>query len=122
MIRCPCRLEGLHGTPIARGISNQFHPIGGVMTLEQFHSLKVWHQLHVRRSPVEKHVWDIVLTFWLMGIVGGPAAFLIHRGWAIAACFVLLFLPGAYVGLRRRLHRSSLLRCDWMAAIERRRR
>ena len=92
------------------------------MTLEQFHSLKVWHQLHLRRSPVEKHVWDVVLTLWLMGIVGGPAAFLIHRGWAIGACFVLLFLPSAYVGLRRRLHRWHLLRCDWIGAIEKRRR
>jgi len=92
------------------------------MTLEQFHSLKVWHQLHVRRSPVEKHVWDIVVTLWLMGIVGGPTAFLVHRGWAIAACFVLLFLPSAYVGLRRRLHRAHLLRCDWIAAAEKKRR
>ena len=92
------------------------------MTLEQFHSLKVWHQLHLRRSPLEKHVWEIVLTLWLMGIVGGPAAFLVHRGWAIATCFVLLFLPSAYVGLRRRLHRMQLLRCDWIGAIEKTRR
>ncbi|HUP05852.1 MAG TPA: hypothetical protein VMU47_01795 [Caldimonas sp.] len=87
------------------------------MTLEQFHSLKVWHQLHVRRHPVEKHVWETVLTLWLMGCVGGPAAFLIHRGWAIVVCFALLFLPGAYVRLRRRLHRARRLRCDWIDVL-----
>jgi hypothetical protein len=91
------------------------------MTLDEFHCLKVWHQLHVQRHPVEKLVWDTVLTFWLMGCVGGPAAFLIHRGWAIGLCFALLFLPGAYVALRRRLHRAGMLRCDWIGAIERRR-
>ena len=91
------------------------------MTLDQFHSLKVWHQLHVRRHPVEKHVWEAVVTLWMMGIVGGPAAFLIHRGWAIAVCFALLFLPGAYVALRKRLHRAQVLRCEWIGAVDRRR-
>jgi hypothetical protein len=90
------------------------------MTLDQLHSLKVWHQLHVSRHPVEKHVWDTVLMLWMMGWVGGPAAFLIHRGWAIAVCFALLFLPGAYVTLRKRLHRAQRLRCDWIGAVDRR--
>ncbi|MGZ5216971.1 MAG: hypothetical protein ACXWIG_10665 [Caldimonas sp.] len=87
------------------------------MSLDQFHELKLWHQRHRREQPFEKHVWDMVLTFWLAGWVGAPAAFLIHAGWALAICTVLVFLPGAYVWLRRRLHRAGALRCDWIRAL-----
>ena len=87
------------------------------MTLDQLHTLKLWHQRHLREHPVEKQAWDLVLTLWLMGWVGGPAAFFIHAGWAAAGCVALLFLPGAYVALRRRLHRTRRLRCDWVEAL-----
>jgi len=88
------------------------------MTLSQFESLKVWHQRHWRERPVEKHAWDMVLTFWLAGWVGIPSALLIHAGWAEAGCVALVFLPGAYVALRRRLHRARVLRCDWTVALD----
>ena len=89
------------------------------MTLAQFESLKTWHQRHWREQPLEKHAWDVVLTFWLAGWVGIPPAVVVHAGWAEIACFLLLFLPGAYVGVRRQLHRAGLLRCDWTAALRR---
>jgi hypothetical protein len=89
------------------------------MTLVQFEKLKAWHQRHRRDQPVEKHAWDMVLTFWLAGLVGFPSAVLIHAGWAEAVCVALFFLPGAYVALRRRLHRAGILRCDWTAALDR---
>ena len=38
-------------------------------------------------------------------------------GWGEAACLSVLFLPGLYVALRRRLHRARLLRCDWIGAL-----
>ena len=87
------------------------------MKLDQFHDLKLWHQRHRREQPLEKHVWDMVLTFWLAGWVGGPAAFLIHAGWALVLCGALLFLPSAYVALRRRLHRLKIVRCDWLRTL-----
>ena len=87
------------------------------MTLDQLHDLKLWHQRHLRDRPVEKYVWDAVLTLWLIGWVGGPVAFLIHRGWAAIAAVALVFLPGAYVALRRTLHRARILRCDWISAL-----
>jgi hypothetical protein len=87
------------------------------MNLEQFHDLKLWHQRHVREQPLEKHVWDMVLTLWLAGWVGEPTAFLVHSGWAAAMCGALLFLPGSYVALRRRLHLTQVLRCDWIGAL-----
>ena len=89
------------------------------MTLVQFERLKAWHQRHLREQPVEKHAWDMVLTFWLAGCVGFPSAIVIHAGWAEVTCFALLFLPRAYVALRRRLHHAGILRCDWNAVLDR---
>ncbi len=89
------------------------------MKLAQFERLKAWHQGHWREQPLEKHAWDMVLTLWLVGWVGLPATLLIHAGWAEIACVPLLFLPGAYVALRRRLHCRGVLRCDWTAALDR---
>ena len=37
-------------------------------------------------------------------------------GWAVI-CIGLLFLPGAYVKARKRLHAARLLRCDWLGAV-----
>ncbi len=87
------------------------------MTLEQLHDLKDWHQRHVREQPLEKHVWDVVLTLWLTGWVGAPAALLIHVGWGLVACGACVFLPGSYVAVRRRLHAARVLRCDWIGAV-----
>lgn len=87
------------------------------MTLRQLHALKTWHVGHARH-PVEKNAWDAVLVVWLIGWVGAPAAFLLHVGWAEAACLSVLYLPGLYVAVRRRLHRSRRLRCDWIGAVD----
>ena len=91
------------------------------MTLDQFQDLKRWHQRHAHEQPLEKHVWDIVLTFWLSGWVGAPVTLLVHAGWALVVCGALLFLPTSYVMLRRRLHAAGLLRCDWIVTLQRRR-
>ena len=87
------------------------------MSLDQLQELKLWHQRHVREQPLEKHVWDVVLTFWLAGWVGAPTAFLTHTGWALLACGALVFLPGCYVAARRRLHAWRVLRCDWISTL-----
>jgi hypothetical protein len=87
------------------------------MTLQQHHALKVWHSRQGRQHPLEKATWDLVLTLWLVGWVGGPAALLLGAGWAELACLAVLFLPGRYVALRRALHRTRRLRCDWIAAL-----
>jgi len=89
------------------------------MKLAELHDLKEWHQRHWRRQPLEKHVWDIVLTFWLAGWVGFPSAWLVHAGWAELTCFALLFLPNGYVALRRGLHRAHIVRCDWSTLLRR---
>ena len=91
------------------------------MTLDQFHDLKIWHQRHWRDQPLEKHVWDVVLTLWVAGWVGAPTAILVHAGWALAGCAFLYFLPGAYVRARFGLARAGVVRCDWLPVVAGRR-
>lgn len=86
------------------------------MRLQEFHALKVWHRQH-GRHPVERIVWDTVLTIWMLGWIGVPTSLLLDAGWAETACLGVLFLPGLYVALRRRLHRKRVLRCDWISAL-----
>ena len=87
------------------------------MTLGQFQSLKLWHSHHSRTQPLEKNTWEAVLTLWMMGWAGVPAAMLLGLVWAQAACLLLIFLPRVYVGWRARLHRRGRLRCDWITAL-----
>ncbi len=87
------------------------------MTLDQLQDLKTWHQRHMRDQPLEKHLFDLVMTLWITGWVGGPITLLVHATWFLPLCAMLVFLPGGYVRLRRRLHRSGMLRCDWINAL-----
>ena len=88
-----------------------------VMTLRQMSSLKRWHAAHRERAPVEYHVWDTVLTLWVVGWVGVPPALMLHWRWAVLTCAVMFFAPPVYVRLRAYLHRHGWLRCDWLPAL-----
>jgi hypothetical protein len=87
------------------------------MTLGQFQALKLWHTRHSREHPLEKNTWDAVLTLWMLGWIGGVAALVLDARWAELGCLALLFLPGAYVAGRIRLHKTGRLRCDWISAL-----
>ena len=87
------------------------------MTLAQLQELKVWHVRQGHRHPVEKALWDMVLTVWMLGWIGAPAAFLLELPWIGLGCIAALFVPGLYVALRRRLHNKRRLRCDWIIAL-----
>lgn len=89
------------------------------MTLDQFQDLKTWHSRHARDRPLEGHVWNGVLTMWLVGWVGTPTAWLIGAKLLAVCGPALLLAPGLYVGARRRLHRTGRLRCDWLGALGR---
>lgn len=39
------------------------------MTLEELQRIKQWHVDHKADHPLEYHLWDAVLTFWLRGWV-----------------------------------------------------
>ena len=87
------------------------------MKLQQYQDLRIWHLRQGHRHPVERALWDLVLTVWLLGWIGAPTAFLLHNGWAEVGCLNVLFLPGLYVAARRRLHNTRRLRCDWIVAL-----
>ena len=86
------------------------------MTLDQFHAIKLWHTHHCDH-PLEKNLWELVLTLWFSGWVGLAAATVLEMPWAQITCLALLFLPQAYVAWRTRLHRAGRLRCDWIVAL-----
>ena len=91
------------------------------MTVQQLSSVKRWHQSHRRDRSVEYQVWDMVLTCWVLGLVGLPAAVVLAPMGGVAACAALFCAPEAYVALRRGLHRRGWLRCDWLASAAPRR-
>ena len=86
------------------------------MTLEQMSSIKRWHLGHRHRHPVEGQLWDLVLTLWVMSLLGVPVGLLIGSPLLSAVCLVLAVLPSLYTLLRRHLHRRGVLRCDWLEA------
>ena len=87
------------------------------MTLDQFQDLRVWHLRHRNDHPTEGHVWTMVLTLWMVGWVGTPAAWLLRWDTTALTTAALIFLPGLYVWARSRLHRRGHLRCDWLVAL-----
>lgn len=84
------------------------------MTLQQLATVKRWHQTHHRERSVEYQLWDLMLTFWVLGWIGLAPAALLAPEPGLAACFLLYFAPSLYVRLRARLHRQGKLRCDWL--------
>ena len=86
------------------------------MTLEQMSSIKRWHLGHRHRHPVEGWLWDLVLTLWVMSLLGIPVGLLIDSLLLSSASLALAVLPSLYTLLRRQLHRRGVLRCDWLEA------
>jgi hypothetical protein len=66
---------------------------------------------------MEQRTWELVLMLCITGWVGTPTALLLEIAWAQAVAAAALFLPGAYVAWRERLHRAGRLRCDWICAV-----
>lgn len=87
------------------------------MTLHQLHMLKRWHVAHRRDHPVEYHAYDVVLTAWVMGWMGAPAALLLGDPVMLLGCVLASLLPSLYVALRSRMHGRGQLRCDWLDSI-----
>ena len=90
------------------------------MTLQQLSDLKRWHVMHRREHPVELALFDGVLSFWVMGWIGVPAAIVIGEPMAVLLSLMLVTMPRYYVAARLKLHRAGRLRCDWLCAAPRR--
>lgn len=87
------------------------------MTLQQLHAIKLWHVAHRPECPLEYHAWDGVLTAWLFGFMGEPAALILWWPGMAIVCAGLFLAPSVYVALRRRLHERGRLRCDWLGVL-----
>lgn len=83
------------------------------MTLDELQRIKQWHVAHRADHPVEYHLWDAVLTLWLMGWVGWLPALAFGAAWATPLCMTAMFAPSLYVAWRAKAHRARKLRCDW---------
>jgi hypothetical protein len=90
------------------------HPI----PLTQIQRIRKWHVAHKVAQPLEYHLWDAVMTVWMMGWVGGLPAFLIDAWWALPLCGIAIVTPNLYVGWREQAHAMQRLRCDWLHCID----
>lgn len=86
----------------------------GDMQLAQLEQVHRWHLGH--QQPVEQALFSLVTTVWVMGWVTLPLAVLMVGLLGAALSGALVATPSAYVLVRRRLHRSGRLRCDWLDA------
>ncbi|MDM4765926.1 hypothetical protein [Pelomonas sp. SE-A7] len=88
------------------------------MTLRQLSLIKRWLRLHPRGHEVELQAWDMVLTGWLIGLLGVPVALLLEAPQWLLPCLLAYLLPEMYSAARLRLHRRGLLRCDYQELLK----
>lgn len=88
------------------------------MSLHQLSLIKRWLRLHPRGHAVELQAWDMVLTAWLMGMLGMPAVLLLDAPDWLVACLLGYLLPEMYAAARVRLHRRGVLRCDYQELLK----
>lgn len=84
------------------------------MKVTELQRIKQWHVSHRNDHPLESHLWDAMLTLWLMGWVGWLPAFAFDQMWAAPLCVAAMAAPSLYVAWRIKAHRASRLRCDWI--------
>jgi hypothetical protein len=84
------------------------------MSLTELQRIKQWHVAHHRDHPVEYHLWDALLTLWVMGWVGWLPSYAFEQFWAMPLCAFAMAGPSLYVGWRMKAHRARKLRCDWL--------
>jgi uncharacterized membrane protein len=84
------------------------------LTLDELQRIRLWRVAHRADHPLEYHLWDVVLTLWVMGWMGiAPALVLGLTEW-LPLCALALFSPSLYIGWRRRAQVQHRLRCDWL--------
>lgn len=86
------------------------------MKLAELQRIKQWHVAHRAEHPVEYHLWDAVLTLWVMGWVGWLPAYAFEQFWSMPLCVLAMAAPSMYVSWRLKAHRAHKLRCDWLRA------
>ncbi len=84
------------------------------MSLDELQRIKHWHMRHRDDRPVEYHLWDMMLTLWLIGWVGVIPTLAFGALWYLPLCAVASLAPTLYVAWRIKAHRARRLRCDWL--------
>jgi len=84
------------------------------MTLNELQRIRLWHVEHRRDHPLEYHLWDAMLTMWVMGWVGWLPAYAFGELWGFLLCAMGIGAPRMYVAWRIKEHRAHKLRCDWL--------
>ncbi|UCV00488.1 hypothetical protein [Acidovorax radicis] len=84
------------------------------MTLNELQRIRQWHVAHKADHPLEYHLWDAVLTLWIMGWVGWFPVCAFGETWCAPLCLAGTLVPSGYVAWRARAHRLRKLRCDWI--------
>lgn len=90
------------------------------MSLQQLQDFKHWHLGHPRGHTVETAVADGVLCAWVMGWMALPVMVVLQEWAWLPLSLLSHLLPMCYWSLRRHLHRSGRLRCDWLHTVQRR--
>lgn len=88
------------------------------MSLHQLSLIKRWLRLHPRGHAVELQAWDMVLTVWLMGMLGVPVTLMLDTPQWLAVCLPAYLMPEMYSAARVRLHRRGVLRCDYQELLK----
>ncbi len=85
-----------------------------VMTLKELERIKKWHLAHRGDHPLEYHLWDVMLTLWVVGWVGLLPAYAFDQFWTLPLCGLAIAAPSLYAAWRQKKHRQHKLRCDWL--------
>jgi hypothetical protein len=84
------------------------------LSLNELYRIKQWHVDHRDDHPMENHLWDGMLTLWVLGWMGWLPAMVMDALWALPLCAAGIALPRLYVAWRERAHLAQRLRCDWL--------
>ncbi len=94
------------------------HRLTYTIPLTQIQRLRKWHLAHKAEHPLENHIWDAVLTVWLLGWGGWVPAFVLADWWALPICALATLAPRLYVMWREQAHAAQRLRCDWLHCVD----
>ena len=85
-----------------------------IVPLTEIQRIKRWHVAHRADHPLEYHLWDAVLSIWVIGHVGWLPALVLDAWWAIPLLLAAFMAPHLYILFRSRADRTKRLRCDWL--------
>lgn len=93
-------------------------PWHGQIPLARLQRIKNWHSAHPHVHPVERQVWDAVMTLWVMGWLAWLPAWIFGAIWIYPLCAIGLLAPKIYIRLRIVAQRGGRLRCEWLQLLD----